>query len=594
MDNKPDRPPDGSGKVQAGVSFRDKVTGNKDPPLAREKIDFLKSKLVRFEWEEGDRLRPRCFVDETVMNSLAQPFHDALVVKLLGKHIGFKLMRDKLQAVWKPTGGFDVIDIGFDYFMVKFDREEDRNKALFDGPWLMFDHYLIVRPWSPDFVAEDSLVEKTLVWIWLPGLGVMYYDEAFLMAFASAVGRPIKIDFNTANVTRGKFARICVEIDLTLPVVGKIWLNNHWYKVEYEALHIICSSCGCYGHVSRNCHSKASSQTTTHIPTVPVDKDGDHVEVGGGGVSNVGGGEKPRGSTVVPNSVSGNSEPPGVNKGHDDANIDLVHAQVLVDVNSDFSVQLLDSHPQAITILINKGDKTWGFSTVYASPVPLARERLWVHFSQLRGMFSFPRLLAGDFNEILLPSKVRGGQFISSRAQKFSQQEELFWMQKSKEQWVKFGDRNYKFFHAQTVVRRKRNKIHGLFLDDGSWATDPEVLKVEVNRFFQKLFSVDTPVSPTKLQIDRMPSLGIEGASLLEGLITMEEVRRAVMSMGTFKAPGPDGFQPFFFKQYWEIVGVDLWRMVSEAFNNGGMTDSSILDTLLVLIPKVDNLVHLK
>ncbi|XP_029130018.1 uncharacterized protein LOC109812344 isoform X2 [Cajanus cajan] len=327
MDNKPDRPPDGSGKVQAGVSFRDKVTGNKDPPLAREKIDFLKSKLVRFEWEEGDRLRPRCFVDETVMNSLAQPFHDALVVKLLGKHIGFKLMRDKLQAVWKPTGGFDVIDIGFDYFMVKFDREEDRNKALFDGPWLMFDHYLIVRPWSPDFVAEDSLVEKTLVWIWLPGLGVMYYDEAFLMAFASAVGRPIKIDFNTANVTRGKFARICVEIDLTLPVVGKIWLNNHWYKVEYEALHIICSSCGCYGHVSRNCHSKASSQTTTHIPTVPVDKDGDHVEVGGGGVSNVGGGEKPRGSTVVPNSVSGNSEPPGVNKGHDDANIDLVHGE---------------------------------------------------------------------------------------------------------------------------------------------------------------------------------------------------------------------------------------------------------------------------
>nr|KYP32891.1 Transposon TX1 uncharacterized [Cajanus cajan] len=250
---------------------------------------------------------------------------------------------------------------------------------------------------------------------------------------------------------------------------------------------------------------------------------------------------------------------------------------VLVDVNSDLLVKLLDSHPQAVTISINKGDKTWGFSTVYANLVPLARERLWAHLSQLKGMFSFPWLLAGDFNEILLPSEVRGGQFIRSRAQKFS------------EQWVKSGDRNSKFFHAQTVVRRKRNKI-----EDGSWATDPELLKVEVNRFFQKLFSVDTPVSLTKLQIDRMPSIGIEGASLLEGPITMEEVRRAVMSMGTFKAPGPNGFQPFFFKQYWEIVGVDLWRMVSEAFNNGGMTDSSILDTLLVLIPKVENPVHLK
>ena len=51
-------------------------------------------------------------------------------------------------------------------------------------------------------------------------------------------------------------------------------------------------------------------------------------------------------------------------------------------------------------------------------------------------------------------------------------QEELFWFQKSREQWVRLGDRNTRFFHMQTVMRRKRNKIHGLFMDDGSWSTD--------------------------------------------------------------------------------------------------------------------------
>nr|KYP41643.1 hypothetical protein KK1_036966 [Cajanus cajan] len=34
------------------------------------------------------------------------------------------------------------------------------------------------------------------------------------------------------------------------------------------------------------------------------------------------------------------------------------------------------------------------------------------------------------------------------------------------------------------------------------------------------------------------------------------------MSMKSFKAPGPYGFQPFFFKQYWPIVGDELWRTV--------------------------------
>lgn len=52
-------------------------------------------------------------------------------------------------------------------------------------------------------------------------------------------------------------------------------------------------------------------------------------------------------------------------------------------------------------------------------------------------------------------------------------QEEMLWYQKSRENWVHFGDRNTKFFHAQTIVRRKRNKIHGLYVEDGTWCTDP-------------------------------------------------------------------------------------------------------------------------
>jgi len=53
---------------------------------------------------------------------------------------------------------------------------------------------------------------------------------------AAAVGRPIRVDSNTLDVRRGRFARVCIEIDLEKPVVGRVWLQGHWYKVEYEAL----------------------------------------------------------------------------------------------------------------------------------------------------------------------------------------------------------------------------------------------------------------------------------------------------------------------------------------------------------------------
>nr|KYP41648.1 Transposon TX1 uncharacterized [Cajanus cajan] len=89
------------------------------------------------------------------------------------------------------------------------------------------------------------------------------------------------------------------------------------------------------------------------------------------------------------------------------------------------------------------------------------------------------------------------------------------------------------------------------------------------------------------------PDLGVEAQSALTTPVTKEEVRQAVMSMKSFKAPGPYGFQPFFFKQYWPIVGDELWRTVKDAFRLG-FSDISLLETQMVLISKVEHPVSLK
>ncbi|XP_019189845.1 PREDICTED: uncharacterized protein LOC109184303 [Ipomoea nil] len=45
-------------------------------------------------------------------------------------------------------------------------------------------------------------------------------------------------------------------------------------------------------------------------------------------------------------------------------------------------------------------------------------------------------------------------------------QEEIKWYQKSKEDWICSGDLNMKFYHAATMVRRAKNRIHGLKNDN--------------------------------------------------------------------------------------------------------------------------------
>ncbi|KAK7243144.1 hypothetical protein RIF29_37931 [Crotalaria pallida] len=252
--------------VQEGVSFRDKMMGGKAPPPRMEEVDLVKANLMKIISEDGNRLTPKVFLDDSVFERMCLPWKDALVVKLLGKSLGFLMMRDRLRNAWKLQSGFDLMDVGNGFYVVKFDAEEDREKVMVGGPWMIFDHCLSVQRWDPDFVSPATQVNRTLVWIRFPGLNLMFYDKSFLLGLASAVGVPNRVDMQTVNVTRGKFARVCVEIDLTMPVVGKVWFRDHWYKVEYEGLHLICATCGCYGHLSRNCTKAPPKPPVVEVP----------------------------------------------------------------------------------------------------------------------------------------------------------------------------------------------------------------------------------------------------------------------------------------------------------------------------------------
>lgn len=147
-------------------------------------------------------------------------------MKLLGKLIGYPIMKDRIKKLWKLNRGFDILDVDNRYFKVQFEQLGDTEKVVSGGPWTLFDHYLAITRWTPEFVSPDAKIERTLVWVRFPGLNLVDYDEIFLMAIASTGGTPIKVDTNTINVERRRFARVCVDVDFTKPMVGKVKINE--------------------------------------------------------------------------------------------------------------------------------------------------------------------------------------------------------------------------------------------------------------------------------------------------------------------------------------------------------------------------------
>lgn len=167
---------------------------------------------------------------------------------------------------------------------------------------MLFDHYLCVFHWSLEFVSSNAKIQKTMVWVRFPGLNLLYYNESVLMGIASVIGKPIRVDKNTLNIERGRFARVCVEIDLTKPVVGKYSLDEQWYMVEYEGLHLICSTCGCYGHLTQTCtQNSAGPAANLETPSTNIDQGGRvlHLTHEVREANSVSGQENPKGSTGV-------------------------------------------------------------------------------------------------------------------------------------------------------------------------------------------------------------------------------------------------------------------------------------------------------
>jgi hypothetical protein len=129
---------------------------------------------------------------------------------------------------------------------------------------MIYDHYLIAREWSPNFHPSDATIEKAAVWVRIPDLPIEYYDAKVLHYIGDRIGVTMKVDRNTLFQERGKYARVCVEVDLNKPLLAMFELKGKIYKVEYEGLHMLCHSCGKFGHYVEGCpEKKAPSNNIT-------------------------------------------------------------------------------------------------------------------------------------------------------------------------------------------------------------------------------------------------------------------------------------------------------------------------------------------
>ena len=152
---------------------------------------------------------------------------------------------------------------------------------------------------------------------------------------------------------------------------------------------------------------------------------------------------------------------------------------------------------------------------------------------------------------------------------KWASLEEIHWRQKSREIWLREGDKNTGFFHRMANSHFRKNSLASIKIN-GVWLIEDQEMREGIPNAFQSLLS-DNMAWTAEIKGLSFASLNPKEAGSLEVPFREEEIFIALNEMDGDKAPGPDGFTLAFWQDSWYFIEEEFMEMFHEFFCKGDL-----------------------
>ncbi|CAI0391139.1 unnamed protein product [Linum tenue] len=183
--------------------------------------------------EEDDPLCPPIPFSTVEERQYCRPWRSALVVKVLGRSTSYTAISKRLNSIWAKAGGIQVTSAKKGYFLVRFTSGIDYERALTRGTWMMGENYLTMHIWDRHFNPYEHEISSTLVWARLLEIPIHFFHPEGVMKIGRRIGKPIRVDQATPAGARSDYARVCVQVDLTKPLMSQFRIHGKKYFIQY-------------------------------------------------------------------------------------------------------------------------------------------------------------------------------------------------------------------------------------------------------------------------------------------------------------------------------------------------------------------------
>ncbi|XP_073100881.1 uncharacterized protein [Elaeis guineensis] len=171
-----------------------------------------------------------------------------------------------MGQTWVRSGG---LHLGGRPSLNPFQVATDCEGALCGGQWFVAGQLLAVEPWVSGFMLAVKVVRRTVVWVLLLSLPMVFWGSEMLKGIVTEAEKPVAADESTYRCWKTGFARFRVEIDTGEPLKLGVLIRSHqevfWQAFVYENVPAICYRCGRIGHSDEECHFPSEEKEGGHL-----------------------------------------------------------------------------------------------------------------------------------------------------------------------------------------------------------------------------------------------------------------------------------------------------------------------------------------
>lgn len=156
------------------------------------------------------------------VNELAkevEKWMNSIILYVIGNSLTIAYLKNYLQNQCGVVGRFEIFYHNEGYFVVRFEKGADKDRMLYEGPFMMASRPIIIKERVANFCFKEEVLKEIPLRVRLSKLPLHFWGGDSLSMIDNVLGNPVCADECTSKQQRISYARMLIEVDITKPLV---------------------------------------------------------------------------------------------------------------------------------------------------------------------------------------------------------------------------------------------------------------------------------------------------------------------------------------------------------------------------------------